>query len=68
MMRVGVLLKNQGRLEEAKVLYERALEGREKALGDSHPSTLMTVNNLAILLKQQGRLEEANILKSKYCC
>ena len=40
MNRTASLLYEQGNLEEAKVLYRRALEGREKALGLDHPSTL----------------------------
>ena len=30
-------------------MYERALQGREKALGPDHTATLDTVNNLGIL-------------------
>ena len=40
-------------------MYQRALEGYEKALGPDHTSTLNTVNNLGILYKDQGRLTEA---------
>mmetsp|Transcript_37660 Transcript_37660/g.93251 ORF Transcript_37660/g.93251 Transcript_37660/m.93251 type:complete len:118 (-) Transcript_37660:20-373(-) len=37
----------------------RALEGREKQLGSSHPRTLATMYRLATLLRQAGRVEEA---------
>ena len=37
----------------------RALEGREKAWGLEHISTLDTVNNLGILYAEQGKLAEA---------
>ena len=37
----------------------RALEGREKAWGPEHISTLDTVNNLGILYAEQGKLAEA---------
>ena len=44
------------------MLYRRALEGREKALGLNHPDTLASVNNLGALLYKQGHLEEAKVL------
>jgi tetratricopeptide (TPR) repeat protein len=40
-------------------MYERALRGKEKALGPEHTSTLDTVNNLGILYADQGKLVEA---------
>lgn len=40
-------------------MYQRALIGREKALGSDHISILSTVNNLGILYKNQGKLTEA---------
>ena len=57
------LLKQGGKLDEAKAMYERALAGYEKALGPDHPSTLNAVNNLGALLSDQGKLDEA---KSMY--
>ena len=50
LMRTANLLQDQGHLDEAKPMYERALACRERTLGPDHPSTLMSVNNLAILL------------------
>jgi tetratricopeptide (TPR) repeat protein len=40
-------------------MYERALRGKEEALGVGHSSTLGTVNNLGLLYAAQGRLGEA---------
>jgi hypothetical protein len=40
-------------------MYQRALQGREKALRAEHALTLETVNNLGILYKDQGKLGEA---------
>jgi tetratricopeptide (TPR) repeat protein len=40
-------------------MYQRALQGYEKALGAEHTSTLDTVSNLGILYQNQGRLAEA---------
>ncbi|CAF3468047.1 unnamed protein product [Fusarium graminearum] len=55
----GNIYANQGRLDKAEVMYERALQGYEKAWGPEHTSTLDTVNNLGILYKSQGRLDKA---------
>ncbi|KAF6804850.1 NB-ARC and TPR domain protein [Colletotrichum musicola] len=59
---LGDLYSSQGRLKEAEAMYERALQGKEKALGPDHTSTLSTVNNLGILYKDQGRLKEAEAM------
>ena len=40
-------------------MYVRALQGKEKALGLDHTSTLNTVNNLGNLYADQGKLAEA---------
>ncbi|RII05523.1 hypothetical protein CUC08_Gglean010202 [Alternaria sp. MG1] len=56
---LGNLYADQGRLGEAEKMYQRALRGREEALGVGHSSTLDTVNNLGNLYKAQGRLGEA---------
>ncbi|KAJ5497342.1 hypothetical protein N7463_009329 [Penicillium fimorum] len=45
---LGNLYSNQGKLKEAKEMYQRALIGKEKALGPNHTSTLDT-----------GKLKEA---------
>jgi len=46
-------------------MYERALAGREKALGAEHSATLMTVNNLGTLYHDQGKLEEAETMYAR---
>ena len=50
-----MLLKAQGKLDEAGVLYHEALEASRATLGDRHPSTLTSINNLGSLLHDQGR-------------
>jgi tetratricopeptide (TPR) repeat protein len=40
-------------------MYQRALQGFEKAWGPEHTSTLDTVNNLGLLYADQGKLVEA---------
>jgi tetratricopeptide (TPR) repeat protein len=56
---LGLLYADQGRLGEAEKMYERALRGKEEALGVGHSSTLDTVNNLGLLYAAQGKLDEA---------
>jgi tetratricopeptide (TPR) repeat protein len=56
---LGYLYDKQGKLVEAEQMYQRALQGKEKAWGPEHTSTLATVNNLAVLYKTQGKLVEA---------
>ena len=53
------LLTNQVQLVAAGILLERALAGKEKALGPDHTSTLNTVNNLGLLYVGQGKLDAA---------
>src|SRR5437773_7526126 len=52
---LGRLYGNQGKLAEAEAMYQRALAGKEKALGPEHTSTLDTVNNLGVLYRNQGK-------------
>jgi tetratricopeptide (TPR) repeat protein len=56
---LGSLYKKLGRHDEAEKMYQRALQGKEKAWGPGHTSTLSTVNNLAGLYIKLGRLDEA---------
>ena len=48
-----------GRLGQAIPLYERTLADRERVLGDTHPGTLTSRNNLAHAYRAAGRLDEA---------
>ena len=45
----AITLRDQGKLNDAKSIYQRALAGHEKTLGRNHISTLETVENLAHL-------------------
>jgi tetratricopeptide (TPR) repeat protein len=56
---LGALYADQNKLDKAEEMYQRALEGREKALGPDHTSTLRTVNNLGLLYVDQGKLDAA---------
>jgi Tetratricopeptide repeat len=54
---LGLLYNLQGKLDDAEKMYQRALQGKEKAWGSDHTSTFDTVNNLSILYKSQGKLQ-----------
>ncbi|CAK0820161.1 unnamed protein product [Prorocentrum cordatum] len=60
--RVAKLLKAQGDLAGAEPLLREALQASREVLGDRHPFTLTSVNNLAMLLKAQGDLAGAEPL------
>ena len=49
-------------LEEARTLFEEALQARKETLGDRHPDTLRSISNMAWLLSEMGQLEEARLL------
>ena len=51
---LGTLLFDQGRLSDAELLFNEALDGRRTELGDRHESTLDSIGNLGALLLSQG--------------
>ncbi|KAK3614601.1 hypothetical protein LTR56_026644 [Elasticomyces elasticus] len=55
----------QGEYVAAEAMNRRALEGREKALGKEHPSTLKSVSNLASVLQEQGKYEAAEAMNRR---
>ncbi len=57
-----VLLLAQGEQSEAELYFREALESRRRVLGDDHPETLTSLNNMGGLLKAQGKLSEAEAL------
>jgi tetratricopeptide (TPR) repeat protein len=60
--RLGILYADQGRLDKAEMMFQRALQGYEMALGPDHTSTLNVANNLGILYAKQGKLDEAEMM------
>ena len=53
------MLNHQGRYAEAEPLYRKALSINEKMLGEDHPHTALSYNNLAYNLYDQGKYAEA---------
>jgi hypothetical protein len=48
-------------------MHQQALQLMEKVLGQEHPLTLASMNNLALVLRSQGKHEEAEtILHAKW--
>jgi hypothetical protein len=43
-------------LQGARELHEQALAGRRLVLGDNHPDTLASMNNLATVRRELGEL------------
>ena len=58
---LDVLRSDQGRREEAEMLYKRAMIGKKKALRPEHG----TVVKLATLYRDQGRFEDAEMMYNR---
>ena len=64
-----MLYADQGKLGEAEKMYQRALQGYEKALGPeiaaSYVPALNTVYNLGLLFASQGDIDRARAMYSR---
>jgi tetratricopeptide (TPR) repeat protein len=56
---LGNVARLQGKLDEARDSYERALAGFEKAPGPDHLAAMVVLDNLGITVMMQGKLDEA---------
>ncbi len=56
---MGLLYADQGKINKAEKIYDRALQGYEKIWGSEYISTLDTVNNLGLLYADQGKMDKA---------
>ncbi len=59
LMGLGMLRRDQGRLDEAISLYEEGRAIRQRRLGADHLDTAMALGNLAGALKDAGRRDDA---------
>ena len=58
MNNLAIAYKSQGKYRDAEVLYKQCLDKKKEVLGENHPDTLMTMNNLAeVVLKLQTQIE-----------
>lgn len=62
---LGVLYQRLGRAAEAEALIREVLEIRTATLGEDHPSSLTSLNQLADFLFSQGRVDEVEPLDRK---
>ncbi len=62
---LGVLYQRLGMIDEAEALIRRVLEIRTATLGEDHPASLTSLNQLADLLFSQGRIDEVEPLDRK---
>jgi tetratricopeptide (TPR) repeat protein len=59
------LYTDQSKLAEAEVMYTRALQCYEEALGPKHISTLDTINNLSFFYINQDKLAGAEAIYNR---
>ncbi len=57
--RIGNFLHGRSQFAAAEPFYARALEIRERKLGEEHPDTLRSLNNLGVVLRVLKRYDEA---------
>ena len=62
MYRVGWFLRDDGKISDSERLSLQAVEICTEILGDEHPHTLKTMNNLAATYRAQGRTGDAAAL------
>lgn len=65
---LGDIHADQGKLADAERMYERALQGKEKAWGPEYISTVDTVNNLGIVYGKQGKIAKAEQMFERALC
>ena len=62
---IGDSLQNDAKYQEAITFHEKALKVRLKVLGEEHPDTAVSYNNLGNAYKLTGQLEKAKVLFEK---
>lgn len=59
---IGLILKNNGKHEQARLLLEQALATRERVYKGDHPDIALSLNNLAQLYVAQSKYAQAEPL------
>jgi tetratricopeptide (TPR) repeat protein len=62
---MAIVLRSQGKLDDAMELYGKALEIKKKTLGEDHSDAAGVYNNMANVLQLQGKLDDAMGLYGK---
>ena len=65
MNKLGHVLQDIEKYEEAKALFERALAINEMTYDKNHPQVAITLNNLGQALLHLGKDQEANFFLEK---
>ncbi|GMI02155.1 hypothetical protein TrLO_g10066 [Triparma laevis f. longispina] len=66
---LGTVNCDLGNYEKGLEFLREELEGKERALGKTHPRILMTldnIGNLALVLKRMGKIKRWNEVTEKY--
>ncbi len=63
--RHGILAKREGKLTDARALFERSIELQVELRGREHPYTLASLSNLASVISEAGDLEAARRLQEE---
>jgi hypothetical protein len=59
MHNLAVILRNQGKFEEAAARQQEVVERSQNKLGPDHANTLPAMSNLAAILRDQGKATQA---------
>jgi uncharacterized protein HemY len=59
---LGVLYLAQGKYQQAEAMFNEALAGRRRALGDDHPDTLASMLGLVDAYQRQDKDTQAEPL------
>ena len=59
---LAVLRTKQKQYDKAEILFDEALKGRRRELGNDHPDTLQTINDFGVLRREQKNCPEAEKL------
>ncbi len=63
--RIGNFLHSRSQFAEAEPFYSRALRIREQLLGEEHPDTLRSLNNLGVVLRVLKHYDEAESMYTR---
>ena len=62
---MGMLYKQQGKMERSQDSYERSLKVRSELLGEDHPESMVTRHNLAEIIIAWDKTEQAQELLNR---
>ena len=57
-----IMIVTIGKYDEALVYYKESLDARRSILGNTHPSTLVSISNMGNVLNAQGKRKTRNMI------